>query len=169
MEPKSPKKKKPRTTGPSAESLSSASQMSSSNSESESEMSDVPLQPHPSSRLLVSRRFSQQQYALYEEGAEEEEEDFEKDVDIESLDETGTSCYSRTHMRHNNRPGAGAEQKYYAREVGEGVGKKVEQRRNIASLFQPQSPLIGENMKVVMWSGVCMYMYVYSRNTFCVM
>lgn len=144
LEPSLPRKKS-RIDGDSA----AESQLLSSDSDSESELSDFQMQPHPSSRLLVSRRLSQQrQHALsiidYGQLSESMNEDSEE-VDVEYIDPT---YYSRAQV---------GRKKAANRSRGQNMdmldGKKVEQKRNIPSLFQPQSPLISENMKVSPYSS----------------
>ena len=117
----------------------------SSDSDSESELSDLQIQPRPSSRLLMSRRLSQQRqraplidYGLLSESMNEDSED----IDVEYVDPT----YSRSRVsgKKANRS-KGQNTDVAAAQEGK---KPTDQKRNINSLFQPQSPLISENMKV---------------------
>ena len=108
-----------------------------------------------------------------------EDEDDDDDLDVEYVDPT--ACYSRARVppvaaragvgrgrgvgaamgkKRRSRPRVEQlKRKYHATDrgvamKGEERGRKgVEQKRNISSLFQPQSPLINENMKVC----VCIY------------
>lgn len=140
----------------------SVSQASSSDSEMESDVSDIQMQPRPSSRLMVSRRLSQQRRRApstdYSQLSEEStgegnDEDSEgDDVDVEDTDFPST-CYSRARMavKRRNRPRIDQLQRKYHPEKMNLLTKKVEQKRNISSLFQPQSPLVSENMKVTNW------------------
>ena len=178
VEPKQPRKKT--KNGNDSGFSSTPPQLSSSDSESmESEASDFQIQPLPSSRLLVSRRLSQQKlhppridYSKLLESAgdgdtNEEDDDDDDDLDVEYVDPT--VCYSRARVpggvagvgvggKRRSRPRVEQlKRKYHGGGVargGEGAeprgGRKVEQKRNISSLFQPQSPLVNENMKVHM-------------------
>lgn len=132
----------------------SASQASSSGSESESEMSDY-QQPHPSSHLLMSRRLSQQrrqhaaidynQLSLEEEEEEDDDDDEEEEESEVDVEYVHPSCYSRPRAP---APHLGGKKRSRGQGGGVEEGRKVEQRRNISSLFQPQSPLVSENLKV---------------------
>ena len=148
----------------------SQTQSSGESDYSESELSDILVQPRPSLRLLVSRRLSQQRkyggsinYSqlnestseVYEE--EEEGEESEKEVDVEYVDPTCLSTRAHVLAKRRIRPSRARPRVPLdggqSHEQG-GVEKKMEQRRNIDSLFQPQSPLVTENMKVhMLWVG----------------
>jgi hypothetical protein len=68
-------------------------------------------------------------------------DDDSEDVDVEYVDPT---YYSRAHVstkKVNRSRGQNSDMSALD-------GRKSEQKRNINSLFQPQSPLISENMKV---------------------
>lgn len=120
----------------------------SSDSDSESELSDLQIQPRPSSRLLMSRRLSQQRQQAppidYGQLSESMNEDSE-DIDVEYIDPT---YYSRSRVS-GKKPNRSRGQNMNTSAAQEGK-KPSDQKRNINSLFQPQSPLISENMKVCM-------------------
>lgn len=135
----------------------SQTQSSSGDSNSESELSDIPVLPRPLSHLLVSRRLSKQRqyggsidYSQLSESTseiyeEEDSEDSEKEVDVEYVDPASRACIM---ARRRIRPSRARQRAGGRSQEQGGVEKKMEQRRNIDSLFQPQSPLVTENMKV---------------------
>lgn len=155
--------------------FSSSMIMSSSESDSESELSDVQFQPRPTSQLFV-RRLSQQKQRvpvinynqLTESTGEGEtnEEESDKEIDVEYV---APSCHRkpRVAVKRRNRPRVEQLQrsKCYSSEEADAVEevKKVEQKKNISSLFQPQSQLLSENMKVCVASTPGPHLSLWAR------
>ena len=134
---------------------SSAVSSSDSDSESESELSDFHIQTRPNSQLFV-RRLSQQKHRvpkinyslLGESTSEANEDESEKEIDVEYVNPS--SCYPKprhmTSVKRQGRPRTKRKMRLEETEFEE--VKRVEQKRNVSSLFQQQSPLLSENMKV---------------------
>ena len=138
------------------ESFDSTSQFSS-DSDSESELSDIQIQPRPTSRLFV-RRLSQLKrhipridYSQLSASDPNEEEESEKEVDVESVAPGAYYPRPQVSVKKQNRTRIGQFKHKFRSKEEEFVEdeKRVDQRRNISSLFQPQSPLVSENMKVI--------------------
>ena len=152
---------------------------SSSGSDSDSELSDIQLQPRPTAQLLV-RRHSQQQQCLAsmdfsqlsDSEINEDDDDNEEcdmdDVDVEYVEPMSSGCQQyhpdvKRRRKMRRMPSVDRVSKIGGNGVQleaagvEAAGKRVDdtQKKNISVLFQPQSALISENMKVRYWSVWC--------------
>lgn len=165
IEPKPSRKKYETDIDPG---IGSTTQHSSSDSDSESDLSDIQLQPRPTSQLLVRRLSQQRQHLLsvdYSQISDSEmdydEEDGEcdmDDLDVEYVEPRSSNQQRSREMLKKRKTGRRTSIDRVCKVGGDGAhsetvevtGKRMEdcQRKNISVLFQPQSPLISENMKV---------------------
>ena len=176
--PKPPrKKKKPmEVVKYDVEPLSSTTQPSSSSSSTsesdlESDYSDLHIQSRPSSQLLVRRLSQQKQQASGDKLSMDSMSDLNEDeegMDTSDVDQDYLASRTSNNLRRSRevmkrrmkmrrRAAAGMARSGKAEGQGshvwaaEGAGKEVNcLKRNISLLFQPQSPLINENLKVRM-------------------
>ena len=139
------------------ESFDSTSQFSS-DSDSESELSDIQIQPRPTSRLFV-RRLSQLKrhipridYSQLSASDPNEEEESEKEVDVESVAPGAYYPRPQVSVKKQNRTRIGqfkTQVSFKRRRVCGKMKKELIRGETFSSLFQPQSPLVSENMKVI--------------------